>query len=204
MCFREFKLKFILACLLLVFPLFARAECSPSERQTISKMFPKPISVGSLFDKNNECTVFIEDSWEGAKRQITYLYNGESSFFKMIPHGIEIQWHDLKNKKSERYNDYGKIHGMFTTWHSNGQKKSESIYINNLPHGIETIWSEKGEKISENVYRNGMIVKAGVVNNSAKSNSDNSQIEIAKQKCLKLGFKEKTEKFGICVLEFIN
>ncbi len=66
------------------------------------------------------------------------------------------------------------------------------------------MWNEDGVKISEKLYRDGAVIKASEINVADKKSLENSQIEIAKQKCIKLGFKEKTEKFGVCVLEFIN
>jgi len=190
-----------LVILLLLKPLMVNAVCSDYEEQTLKKMYFHL----TIYKSGDGCRF----SSRTDNQEITYIYKGEARWNSM-PDGVEKKWYEKNEKNdidrlmSEHFNVNGKIQGLVTTYYRNGQKKSESIYINNLPNGIETIWSEKGEKISENVYRNGMLVKAGVVNNSAKSNSDNSQIEIAKQKCLKLGFKEKTEKFGICVLEFIN
>ena len=190
-----------LVILLLLKPVMVNAVCSDYEEQTLKKMY---------------ATLKIDNSGDGCRfssrtdnQEITYIYKGEPRWNSM-PDGPEKKWYEKNGKNdrdrlmSEHFNVNGKIQGLVTTYHRNDQKKSESTYINNLPNGIETLWNEEGIKISENVYRNGILVKSGEFNNPAKSNPDNSQIEIAKQKCLKLGFKEKTEKFGICVLEFIN
>ena len=98
-----------------------------------------------------------------------------------------------------------KITGLQTTWHKNGVKQSEANYSNNAIDGIETIWNDKGEKISEVMYVNGLR-KTDQSSGGNEPNETLSQdpIEIAKNTCKKLGLKEKTEKFGICVLKNIN
>jgi hypothetical protein len=47
-------------------------------------------------------------------------------------------------------------------------------------------------------------IKSNLKSEASVSTTESSQIENAKQKCIKLGFKEKTEKFGVCVLELIK
>jgi len=47
-------------------------------------------------------------------------------------------------------------------------------------------------------------IKSTSKSEASVSTTESSQIENAKQKCMKLGFKEKTEKFGVCVLELIK
>ena len=121
--------------------------------------------------------------------------------------GKSIEYFDLNfiEKKLETNYKMNKKDGVETTWFKNGNVKSESHYANNLPDGAETVWIENGKKVSERYFKNGLPdnnPKSKVSNH--ESNKELTQIELAKQKCLKLGLKEKTEKFGICVLEFIN
>jgi hypothetical protein len=47
-------------------------------------------------------------------------------------------------------------------------------------------------------------IKSNSKSEASGTTTESSQIENAKQKCMKLGFKEKTEKFGVCVLELIK
>jgi hypothetical protein len=47
-------------------------------------------------------------------------------------------------------------------------------------------------------------IKSNSKSEASGPTTESSQIENAKQKCMKLGFKEKTEKFGVCVLELIK
>jgi hypothetical protein len=47
-------------------------------------------------------------------------------------------------------------------------------------------------------------IKSNSKSEASVSTTESSQIENSKQKCIKLGFKEKTEKFGVCVLELIK
>ena len=121
--------------------------------------------------------------------------------------GKSIEYYDLNfaEKKIETNYKMNKKDGLETTWFKNGNIKSESHYMNNLPDGAETVWSESGKKVSERYFKNGLPdnnPKPKASNH--ESNQELTQIEAAKQKCLKLGFKEKTEKFGVCVLELIN
>ena len=210
MCFREFKLKFLVIFLLFLFSLPLLADCNPVDKEKLSKLLngSGSISIGNEHDTYGACTFVISSALGSGKLHTSYIYQGEDRFTKMLRHGVETHYSSYevnsKIKKAERHYAFGNLEGLETIFFSNGQVESETMYKNNLLNGIKTTWNEKGEKVSEKLYRDGIIIKTGGVNNPAKSNTDNSQIEIAKQKCLKLGFKEKTEKFGICVLEFIN
>lgn len=212
MCFREFKLKFLVIFLLLVFPFFAKADCNDEQRKFLQKLLKtngvETISIGGIFAKDNECTFVVSSPSGSGKIHTSYIYNGEDRFTKMLRHGVEIYYstYQINNqiKRYERNYVFGSIEGLETNYYSNGKVSSEATYKNDLLNGIKTSWNENGIKISENLYRDGILVKANDRTVTGRVSDGNNQIEIAKQKCLKLGFKEKTEKFGICVLEFIN
>ena len=122
-----------------------------------------------------------------------------------INDGPRIWWYDNGQKKSEINFSMDKITGLGTTWHRNGIKQSEENYKDNIINGRVTSWNDKGEKISELIYENGF-PKTDQTSSVNEPNETSSQdpIEIAKNTCKKLGLKEKTEKFGICVLKNIN
>ncbi len=121
--------------------------------------------------------------------------------------GKNIEYYDSKFIEKKRETDYkmNKKDGVETSYYKNGNVQSISHYINDRSDGAEMFWSEDGKKLSERYFKNGLPddnpkPKA----NNQENNKDLSQIETAKQKCIKTGLKEKTEKFGICVLENIS
>jgi hypothetical protein len=212
MCFGESQLKFLVIFLLVIFSLPLFADCSDGEKKIISKLLKanglEALSIGDIWDNDGVCTFETSTALATGKRFNRYIYRGEDRFTKMLRHGVETYYSlyevNSKIKKYERHYVYGKIEGLETTFYPNGKIESEVRYKNDLPHGIKTTWNEDGIKISEKLYRDGVLSKVNEPVVAGKASAENNQIEIAKQKCLKLGFKEKTEKFGICVLEFIN
>jgi hypothetical protein len=131
--------------------------------------------------------------------------SGNYRFISRDGKSIEFFDTNFTEKKVETEYKMNMKHGVEIAWFKNGNIKSESHYINNLADGAETFWSESGKKVSERYFKNGLPdnnSKSKLSNR--ESNQESSQIELAKQKCLKLGFKEKTEKFGVCVLENLN
>ncbi len=205
-------MKFIFVFFMVFFSLHSKADCSMEQNKSLSKLLKlngvEVISIGGLFDNSGACTFVVSSAQGYGKLHSSYIYNGEDRYTKMLKHGLETYYstYDTKNqiKNYERHYVYGKIDGLETTFHANGKIASEKMFRNDLPNGINTMWNEDGVKISEKLYRDGAVIKASEINVADKKSLENSQIEIAKQKCIKLGFKEKTEKFGVCVLEFIN
>jgi hypothetical protein len=210
MCFREFKLKFIFTFLLYLFSMHLFADCNPVDKEKLSKLLNGSglISIGNEHDANAACTFVISSPSGSGKLHTSYIYQGEDRFSKMLRHGLETYYSSYqvnsRIKNYERHYVYGKIDGLETTFYPNGKIASEAMYKNDLQNGIKTVWNEDGVKISEKFYRDGVVIKSSEAKINDKTQALNPEIEIAKQKCIKLGFKEKTEKFGVCVLEFIN
>jgi len=205
-------MKFLVIFLLFLFSLPLLADCNEGEKKALSKLLKtngvETISIGDILDNNGVCTFVISSALGTGKLHTRYIYSGEDRFTKMLRHGLETYYSSYqvnsKIKGYERNYAYGKIEGLETTFYHNGNIESEVRYKNDLLNGIKTTWNEDGIKISEKLYRDGVLSKVNESAVTGNASAGNNQIENAKQKCLKLGFKEKTEKFGICVLEFIN
>lgn len=212
MCAGESQLKFLLIYILLFFSLLAKADCSMEQNITLSKLLKNNgvdvLSIGNIFAGSGECTFVISTKLGDGKLHTSYIYNGEDRYTKMLRHGLETYYstYQVNNqiKSYERHYVYGKVEGLETNFYPNGKIASEIMYKNDLINGVKTTWNEEGIKISEKLYRNGVLVKANENLATNKASDENNQIEVAKNKCIKLGFKEKTEKFGICVLEIIK
>lgn len=189
------------------------ADCSGEERESVflncnGSGYSNGILVGPkaqfIFLTNvDKCMVKIKY----AQNEITaiYLTSGHGQGCSLIKDGPSIVWYENGQKHSEWNMSNNKMTGLKTIWHKNGVKQSEANYKDNVINGVETIWNDRGEKISEIEYINGLRkTDQSSFNNDVSENSSQDPIEIAKDICKKLGFKEKTEKYGICVLKNIN
>ena len=180
------------------------ANCSSEEIAKIKSVWSYNQNIKITFlSKDDKCRYTANHY--GRFEETKIYYNDQGMGWKTVGDGPTTQWYDNGQKKSEFNVVMDKITGLQTTWHKNGVKQSEANYSNNAIDGIETIWNDKGEKISEVMYVNGLR-KTDQSSGGNEPNETLSQdpIEIAKNTCKKLGLKEKTEKFGICVLKNIN
>jgi len=111
----------------------------------------------------------------------------------------------INGMKAWRYELIGTEKGIFsrsvTYLHTMLEGDSEYLIINATAYTSD--YEDKKEEMHSYAYK-----VSGIKSNSKSEASgpttESSQIENAKQKCMKLGFKEKTEKFGVCVLELIK
>jgi len=114
----------------------------------------------------------------------------------------------IKGMNAWRFEISGKVKGIFgsryTYQYTILEDDEEFLVIN--PYTKEDSYETEKQEMQSLAFK-----VTGIKNSSDTSQNKNDKdlkpkvdIENAKQKCLKLGFKEKTEKFGICVLEFIN
>jgi len=187
-----------------MFPLVGYADCSQEEQAKIKSVWAHNPNIKITFISKDDKCRFSANSY--GRFESTYIYfNDQGMGLKSVGDGPKIMWYDNGQKKSEFNITMDKINGLGTTWHKNGVKQSEANYKDNVIDGIETTWNDRGEKISEVMYINGLRKTDQVVSGSSISNNLNQDpIEIAKDNCKKLGLKEKTEKFGICVLKNID
>lgn len=180
------------------------ADCSPEDIARIKSVWGNNSNIKVTFiSKDDKCryTVNSYGRFESSK----IYFNDQGMGLKTVGDGPVIEWYDNGQKKSEGNVSMDKITGLKTTWHKNGVKQSEANYSNNVIDGKETIWNDKGEKISEVMYVNGLRkTDQSLSGNEPNETSSQDPIEIAKNTCKKLGLKEKTEKFGICVLKNIG
>ena len=111
----------------------------------------------------------------------------------------------INGMKAWRYEAIGTSKGIFapsiTYQFTMLEGDSEYVIIN------ATTKTANYEEDKQNMYT--YAYKVSGIKSTSKSEAsvstpESSQIENAKQKCMKLGFKEKTEKFGVCVLELIK
>jgi hypothetical protein len=180
------------------------ANCSSEEIAKIKSLWSYNQNIKITFlSKDDKCR--FSANHYGRFEETKIYFSDQGMGLKTVGDGPTIQWYDNGQKKSEFNVVMDKITGLQTTWHKNGVKQSEANYNNNVIDGKETIWNDKGEKISEVIYVNGLR-KTDQSSSGNEPNETSSQdpIEIAKNTCKKLGLKEKTEKFGICVLKNIN
>jgi hypothetical protein len=86
---------------------------------------------------------------------------------------------------------------------------SEGNYVDGKPDGLMTITSKDGQR-STVTYSNGVVVSQNPPTNPPASPQQQSiasqndaplNFDDAKRKCLSIGFKEKSEQFGKCVLQ---
>ena len=111
----------------------------------------------------------------------------------------------INGMKAWRYEVIGTSKGIFapsiTYQYTMLEGESEYIIVN------ASTKTANYEEDKQNMYTYAYKVsgiKSNPKSEASVSTTESSQIENAKQKCVKLGFKEKTEKFGVCVLEFIK
>ena len=70
--------------------------------------------------------------------------------------GLDTDWYENGQKKSEiTYND-GKVDGLWTEWYENGNKKVEGNWKDGNPNGLFTRWYENGNKEREGTYKDGI------------------------------------------------
>ena len=190
----------------LLLPLIAKADCSWLEKLSIKKFEKLPIRkitrIGGNLDANDICTFSLAYSSNGVKKTTSYLFKGEASIDELTLHGSETEDYsevttkefDPEGGSIEREYVFGKIQGLVTKRYKNRKLHSEEVFLNNAPIGIQKVFSQ-----TENVSKAEKIKDISEV-----KKIDAPQIEVAKQKCANLGFTEKTEKFGICVLEILK
>jgi hypothetical protein len=111
----------------------------------------------------------------------------------------------INGMKAWRFEMIGTEKGIFTsstTWQIT-MLEGDTEYIIVSASTKTTNYEENKQNFSSYAYK-----VSGIKSNSeseASAPKDTKiQINNAKQKCLKLGLKEKTEKFGLCVLENLN
>lgn len=180
------------------------ANCSSEEMAKIKSVWSYNQNVKITFlSKDDKCRYTANHF--GRFEETKIYFNDQGMGLKTVGDGPTIQWYDNGQKKSEVNVSMDKIIGLKTTWHKNGVKQSEENYKDNVIDGLVTSWNDKGEKISEVIYENGFPkTDQSSSENKSQDTSNQDPIEIAKGVCKKLGLKEKTEKFGICVLKNIN
>lgn len=195
---------FLLVSLLL--PSIVQADCSWLEKLAIKKFEKLPIRkiirIGGNLDANDICTFSLAYSSNGVKKTTSYLFKGEASIDELTFHGTETENYSEVTTKEfepeggslEREYVFGKIQGLVTKRYKNGKLHSEEVFLNNTPIGIQKVFSQ-----TENASK---VEKIKDISEVKKL--DAPQIEVAKQKCANLGFTEKTEKFGLCVLEILK
>jgi hypothetical protein len=198
-----YKIIFLLA--FSIFCVNAYADCSPEDISKIKKnsvLSNHPNSKITYISKDNKCRFSLNHY---GRFQDSYVFVNFQGYDTAITDGPRITWYDNGQKKSEFNVVMDKIHGLGTSWYKNGVKQSEANYKENVIDGVEITWNDKGEKISEVIYVNGLRKTDQTVSENGPNDTSNQDpIEIAKNTCKKLGLKEKTEKFGICVLKNIN
>ena len=157
----------------------------------------------TFFSKDNKCRyIASDDTAYGWRYESTMLRDDNNVTYA---DGIQTVYYVNGVKKEESFKVMSKINGLLTRWHKNGVKQAEENYKDNFIDGLVTTWNDKGEKISEMIYVNGLRkTDQTLTENGPNDTSNQDPIEIAKNTCKKLGLKEKTEKFGICVLKNIN
>ena len=190
----------------LLLPLIAKADCSWLEKLSIKKFEKLPIKkitrIGGDFDANDICTFQLErysnlkGGEDGMKISTSYLYKGEAKLVELIEHGSE--WIYYKNGELYKKQDYvfGQLSGIVETYDIDGNL-TEEIFYDNMSTGI----TKTSTKTKQNLTN---IEKTKQKDNVEVKKRGASEIEVAKQKCANLGFTEKTEKFGICVLEILK
>lgn len=200
------------------------ASCSQAEEQELRGLLNLVTIKFLNSEKDCRFTVFVSSNanslsvdYIAIREDVQYKKGNVSTWFlsptksgnyRFISRdGKSIEYFDTNFIQKKLETDYkmNMKHGVETAWFKSGNIKSESHYINNLADGAEIFWSESGKKVSARYFKNGLPdnnPKPTV--SSHESNQEPSQLELAKQKCLKLGFKDKTEKFGVCVLGNLN
>ncbi len=198
-----YKIIFLLA--FSIFCVNVHANCSPEDISKIKKnavLSNHPNSKITYISKDDKCRFSLNHY---GRFQESYVFVNFQGYDTAITDGPRISWYDNGQKKSEFNMTMDKINGLGVTWYKNGVKQSEENYKDNLIDGLVTTWNDKGEKISEVMYVNGFPNTSHASSgNEPNETSSQDPIEIAKNTCKKIGLKEKTEKFGICVLKNIN
>jgi hypothetical protein len=119
-------------------PLFAWAQDSPSHEQAI-----RPMHV----QKNTE-------RFSNGRPKAEYcFYRGKGGL--EVLHGKYINWFESGQESSEQNYRNGKIEGRTTYWHENGKKSSQGMYHDNYPVGTWVSWHKNGQKESSCNYVNG-------------------------------------------------
>ncbi len=214
---REYDMRNCLVILLFVLSENLYANCSNEEEIELKETLYKATKPLKFLNIDNECrfTVYLISDTYSAETDWILIRDRNNNIPTTVKKklgknrwaaidGKSIVYFDTSftQKMSEKSYKMGVKDGSETIWFSNGNIKSESHFVNSIPDGVETIWSEDGKKASERFYKNGLLdnkLKSKALNK--ESGQELSQFDNAKQKCKDLGFKEKTEKFGSCVLE---
>jgi len=119
-------------------PLFAWAQDSPSREQAI-----RPMHV----QKNTE-------RFSNGRPKAEYcFYRGKDAL--EVLHGKYITWSESGQKLSEQNYRNGKIDGRTVYWHENGKKSWQGTYHDGYAVGTWVSWNENGQKESSCNYVNG-------------------------------------------------
>ena len=70
-----------------------------------------------------------------------------------VDHGTLTYWYGNGNKEYEAVYVEGRIQGVETQWHENGQMRTEQHYDNGLRNGPRYCWDNQGNKVKEENYR---------------------------------------------------
>ncbi len=168
------------------------------------KSVPSPISNGK-FGSN----YYINGVQEGNNFRITRLYFASKSYL------TRNKFSSVTNELSNLFNisnfkcSYNKIEGYsgYEQFNCRGDANGIDIHqfgvsppgaADNSRHSVEV-------KISKSFLTNSKPVNKIIKNVNNKNNvSIALPLEKAKKQCIEIGFKEKTEKFGECVLKLIE
>ena len=180
------------------------ADCSSQQIADIKEPLQRYKSNVKItfLSKDNKCRYIASDDTYGWRYESAMLRDDSNVTYG---DGIQTVYYVNGVKKEESFKVMSKINGLLTRWYKNGVKQAEENYKDNVIDGLVTSWNDKGEKISEVMYVNGFPkTDQSSSENKSQDTSNQDPIEIAKSVCKTLGLKEKTEKFGICVLKNIN
>jgi hypothetical protein len=126
-------------CLVIVMvPLFAWAQDSPSREQTI-----KPMHVQKKTER-----------FSNGRPKTEYCFYREKDGQEVL-HRKYITWSESGAKFSEQDYRDGKIDGRMIYWQENGKKSSQGMYHNNYTVGTWVSWHKNGQKESSCNYVNG-------------------------------------------------
>jgi hypothetical protein len=119
-------------------PLFAWAQDSPSQEQAI-----RPMHVQKKTER-----------FSNGRPKTEYCFYREKDGQEVL-HGKYVTWSESGAKFSERDYRDGKIDGRTIYWQENGKKSSQGMYHNNYPVGTWVSWHKNGQKESSCNYVNG-------------------------------------------------
>ena len=137
---------------------------------------------------------------QGFNAKGTMVWANGARFIGELRNGLRDGQGDMTYSNKDRYVGEWVAdlqHGEGTFYYTTGERYAGS-WSRNQRHGKGDLFRKSGEPVIRGTWSNGTRV------DSPSSPNSSGDLSLYKGQCLDLGFKDKTEKFGECVLALSN